>query len=353
MSLLCLSGRYDQLYTYATFFVILAYAATGIALFVLRRTRPDLPRPYRCWGYPVVPLRLRREHRRCSPSTPCATQPRETLAGIGILLLGLPVYFRMRRRRAEGRVKTGAALLRSSLAVLALSAGPAPPPPTLTGLHAEAIRLAARVRAAPPRRSRSPQECEEIHREITRTPHVAGTDGQRAASPSTSRPSTARPAGRSRCRPTTSSSPTRRARRSRSSASRTSPSPGASCRSPWIPTRTSPEAALPWNAYSPSAEVVGEVVYVNHGSAEDYDRLAKMGIDVARQDRARPLLRRLPRRQVARSREARRAGDPRLLGPDRRRLVPGPGLSRRPVGAGLALPARAPTSTTSSCPAIR
>jgi hypothetical protein len=56
MSLLCLSGGYEALYTYATFFVILAYAATGIALFVLRRKRPGLPRPYRCWGYPVVPL---------------------------------------------------------------------------------------------------------------------------------------------------------------------------------------------------------------------------------------------------------------------------------------------------------
>ncbi len=41
-----------------------------------------------------------------------------------------------------------------------------------------------------------------------------------------------------------------------------------------------PEAALPWNAYSPSSEVVAPVVYVNRGNAEDYDRLAKMGIDV-------------------------------------------------------------------------
>ena len=35
-----------------------------------------------------------------------------------------------------------------------------------------------------------------------------------------------------------------------------------------------------WTAYAPSAEVVGEVVYVNRGSAEDYDLLAKMGVDV-------------------------------------------------------------------------
>ena len=97
MSLLCLSGRYDQLYTYATFFVILAYAATGIALFVLRRKQPGLSRPYRCWGYPVVPLLFV----VCTIALAANTlreQPKETFAGIGILLLGLPVYLVMRRR---------------------------------------------------------------------------------------------------------------------------------------------------------------------------------------------------------------------------------------------------------------
>ncbi len=98
MSLLCLSGRYDQLYTYATFFVILAYAATGIALFVLRRKRPDLSRPYRCWGYPVVPFLFVVTSLLLALNT-LRQQPKETLAGIGILLLGLPVYFSMRKNR--------------------------------------------------------------------------------------------------------------------------------------------------------------------------------------------------------------------------------------------------------------
>ena len=97
MSLLCLSGRYDQLYTYATFFVILAYAATGIALFVFRRRHPDLPRPYRCWGYPVVPFVFVVSSVLLAINT-VREQPKETLTGIGILLLGLPVYFRMRRK---------------------------------------------------------------------------------------------------------------------------------------------------------------------------------------------------------------------------------------------------------------
>jgi len=102
MSLLCLSGRYDQLYTYATFFVILAYAATGIALFVFRRRRPDLPRPYRCWGYPVVPFVFVASSLLLAFNT-VRVQPVETLAGVGILLLGLPFYFALRRRaRSSG-----------------------------------------------------------------------------------------------------------------------------------------------------------------------------------------------------------------------------------------------------------
>jgi APA family basic amino acid/polyamine antiporter len=102
MSLLCLSGRYDQLYTYATFFVILAYAATGIALFVFRRRRPDLPRPYRCWGYPIVPFIFVASSILLAANT-VREQPKETLAGIAIVLLGLPVYFAMKRRRPGQR----------------------------------------------------------------------------------------------------------------------------------------------------------------------------------------------------------------------------------------------------------
>jgi len=97
MSLLCLSGRYDQLYTYATFAVILAYAATGIALFLFRRRRPGLARPYRCWGYPAVPFLFVASSILLAANT-VREQPMETLAGIGILVLGLPVYFSMRGR---------------------------------------------------------------------------------------------------------------------------------------------------------------------------------------------------------------------------------------------------------------
>ncbi len=97
MSLLCLSGRYDQLYTYAIFAVILGYAGTGVALILFRRRLPNLPRPYRCWGYPVVPFLFVVTSLALAANT-IREQPRETLTGVGILLLGLPVYFWMRRR---------------------------------------------------------------------------------------------------------------------------------------------------------------------------------------------------------------------------------------------------------------
>ncbi len=99
MSLLCLSGRYDQLYTYATFAVILAYTGTGIALFLFRRNRPDLPRPYRCWGYPVVPGLFVVSSLLLAANT-VRQQPLETLAGMTILFLGVPVYFWMKRESA-------------------------------------------------------------------------------------------------------------------------------------------------------------------------------------------------------------------------------------------------------------
>jgi APA family basic amino acid/polyamine antiporter len=92
MSLLALSGRYDQLYTYVTFAVILAYTATGISLFVFRRRLPDAPRPYRCWGYPVVPFLFVLSSAALAVNT-IREQPKETLAGLAILSLGIPVYF--------------------------------------------------------------------------------------------------------------------------------------------------------------------------------------------------------------------------------------------------------------------
>ena len=55
-SLLVLSGRYDQLYTYVIFASAILYGMATAAVIVLRRKRPDLARPYRTLGYPIVPI---------------------------------------------------------------------------------------------------------------------------------------------------------------------------------------------------------------------------------------------------------------------------------------------------------
>lgn len=99
-SVLTLSGRYDQLYTYTMFMMVLSYVAGVAALFVLRRTRPQVPRPYRCTGYPVVPALYILLGLAWAVNTVVA-QPRETLAGIGIVALGVPVYLCWRRWQAR------------------------------------------------------------------------------------------------------------------------------------------------------------------------------------------------------------------------------------------------------------
>ncbi len=53
--LLCLSGSYGHLLDYVIFAVLIFYILTIVGLFVLRRTRPDAPRPYKAFGYPVLP----------------------------------------------------------------------------------------------------------------------------------------------------------------------------------------------------------------------------------------------------------------------------------------------------------
>ena len=53
---LVLFGQYDELFTYAMFISVIAYALSASTIFVFRRTRADQPRPYRCPGYPWVPI---------------------------------------------------------------------------------------------------------------------------------------------------------------------------------------------------------------------------------------------------------------------------------------------------------
>ena len=102
--LLCLSGRYEQLYTYSVFLGVLGTTAAAISLFVFRKKRPDAPRPYRCWGYPVVPA-LYVVGALLFVANTLMTQPKESVAGLLILALGVPVYLTMKKRRAAGAAR--------------------------------------------------------------------------------------------------------------------------------------------------------------------------------------------------------------------------------------------------------
>ncbi len=96
--ILTLSGTYEQLYTYVIFASVVFHAAAGIAVFLLRRRRPDAARPYRTWGYPVVPALFVLACLLLIGNT-LYKKPAESLWGLGLVALGLPAYAAFSRRR--------------------------------------------------------------------------------------------------------------------------------------------------------------------------------------------------------------------------------------------------------------
>jgi APA family basic amino acid/polyamine antiporter len=100
-SVLCLSGTYSQLLDYVIFAVLLFYILTLLGLMVLRRTRPDAPRPYRALGYPFVPCLYIAAATAIAISLVVAEQTRpQALAGLGCVVAGAPVYLWIARRRS-------------------------------------------------------------------------------------------------------------------------------------------------------------------------------------------------------------------------------------------------------------
>jgi basic amino acid/polyamine antiporter, APA family len=101
-ALLVLSGRYDQLYTYVIFASAILYGMATAAVIVLRFKRPDMPRPYRTLGYPVVPIIFVLAIASLVVST-LLKSPRESLMGLALISLGLPFYFYWKRKRRSPR----------------------------------------------------------------------------------------------------------------------------------------------------------------------------------------------------------------------------------------------------------
>jgi APA family basic amino acid/polyamine antiporter len=98
---LALTGTYEQLFTYVVFVTLTFWIAAVAAVFVLRRRRPDMPRPYRTPGYPVVPAVFIAATAAILINTLFA-RPVESLAGLGLTLLGIPVYYYWRNRSGVG-----------------------------------------------------------------------------------------------------------------------------------------------------------------------------------------------------------------------------------------------------------
>ena len=104
-ALLVLSGRYDQLYTYVIFASAILYGMATASVIVLRFKRPDLPRPYRTLGYPLVPVVFVLGI-ACLVVSTLLKSPRESLLGLALIALGLPFYrYWKSLKRVINRVK--------------------------------------------------------------------------------------------------------------------------------------------------------------------------------------------------------------------------------------------------------
>jgi APA family basic amino acid/polyamine antiporter len=90
--LLCLSGKYGDLLDMVAFVVVLFYALTIIGIFILRKKRPEIERPYKAFGYPVLPAIY-----IIMALTFCyfliTMKPKYAGIGLGIVLLGIPLYY--------------------------------------------------------------------------------------------------------------------------------------------------------------------------------------------------------------------------------------------------------------------
>ncbi len=94
---LALSGSFDALTDSAIFALTLFYAFVAGSVFIFRRRLPDVSRPYRAWGYPVVPIIFLIVTAWLILTTIWNT-PKQSAIGLGLILIGIPVYLIWSRR---------------------------------------------------------------------------------------------------------------------------------------------------------------------------------------------------------------------------------------------------------------
>ena len=102
--LLCLSGTYNNLLDYVIFAALIFFTLTILAIFVLRVKRPDIPRPYKAFGYPVIPAIY-----ILTTVTIMVIlliyKPGYTFPGLGIVILGIPVFYLWRKYSKNRKTK--------------------------------------------------------------------------------------------------------------------------------------------------------------------------------------------------------------------------------------------------------
>ena len=104
-SLLCLSGTYSDLLDYVVFAVLIFFVLVVSGIFILRKKHPDWERPYKAWGYPVVPALYILVAAAIAVDL-LIFKTKYTVPGLLIVLLGIPVYL-LRKRLAGTRTGTG------------------------------------------------------------------------------------------------------------------------------------------------------------------------------------------------------------------------------------------------------
>jgi APA family basic amino acid/polyamine antiporter len=103
--LLLALGRFQQLFELAVFAEWLFYMLTATTVFVYRRRHPEMARPYRVWGYPLLPAVFVLSAAVVLYSS-FAGNLRGSLIGSGLILLGLPLYEWIRRRYGKSALNS-------------------------------------------------------------------------------------------------------------------------------------------------------------------------------------------------------------------------------------------------------
>lgn len=102
-SVLALSGSFDQLTDYVVFASWIFYALVTASLFIFRKNRPNIDRPYKAWGYPILPALFLVTTLLLLINT-LTTSPKESLIGLALITLGVPVYFIFYKNQASKKI---------------------------------------------------------------------------------------------------------------------------------------------------------------------------------------------------------------------------------------------------------